>query len=144
LVYYELVLADILEQPRDYHWLKYLGRTPQQYVMADYVAGDLTSFDSEKIILLAGRAMILLKESFNNIVRNSGIQIPTGTSAFHALQAECQKGPNECKQLQSAVAAYSAGSVKVDADGKATFPAGRCRNLLCVWRRSVQQTAVVV
>ena len=71
---------------------------------------------------LAGRAMILLKESFNNIVRNSGIQIPAGTSAFHALQAECQKGPNECKQLLSAVAAYSAGSVKVDADGKATFP----------------------
>jgi hypothetical protein len=67
--------------------------------------------------------MILLKESFNNIVRNSGIQIPAGTSAFHALQAECQKGPNECKQLLSAVAAYSAGSVKVDADGKATFPA---------------------
>ena len=67
--------------------------------------------------------MILLKDSFNNIVRNIGIQIPAGTSAFHALQAECQKGPNECKQVLSAVAAYSAGSVKVDADGNATFPA---------------------
>src|ERR1700730_13428462 len=72
---------------------------------------------------LAGRAMILLKDSFNNIVRNSDIQIPAGTSAFHALQAECQKGPNECKQVLSAVAASSAGTVKVDADGNATFPA---------------------
>ena len=31
--------------------------------------------------------------------------------------------PDECKQVLSAVAAYSAGTVKVDADGNATFPA---------------------
>jgi hypothetical protein len=72
---------------------------------------------------LAGRPMTLMKESFDNVVRKSGVQIPAGTSAYHAFLAECQKGPNQCKQLLTAMAAYSAGNVKLDADGKATLPA---------------------
>jgi hypothetical protein len=71
---------------------------------------------------LAGRTMMLLKDSFDNIVRKSGIQIPAGTSAYHAFEAECQKGPKECKKLLSAVSGQSAANVKLDNDGKATFP----------------------
>ena len=67
--------------------------------------------------------MTLMKESFDNVLRKSGVQIPAGTSAYHAFLAECQKGPNQCKQLLTAMAAYSAGNVKLDADGKATLPA---------------------
>jgi len=47
--YHELVLADILEQPRDYHWLRYLGRMTKQYVMADYVMADLKSFPASEM-----------------------------------------------------------------------------------------------
>jgi ribA/ribD-fused uncharacterized protein len=47
--YYELVLADIIEQPRDYHWLRYLGRRNAQFVMADYVMADLKNFPSTEI-----------------------------------------------------------------------------------------------
>ncbi|MDQ1409977.1 MAG: hypothetical protein QOJ41_1712, partial [Acidobacteriaceae bacterium] len=72
---------------------------------------------------LAGRPMSLMKDSFDNVLRKSGVQIPERTSAYHAFLAECQKGPNECKQLLSGIAAYSAANVKLDADGKATLPA---------------------
>jgi hypothetical protein len=67
--------------------------------------------------------MSLMKDSFDNVLRKSGVQIPERTSAYHAFLAECQKGPNECKQLLSGIAAYSAANVKLDADGKATLPA---------------------
>jgi ribA/ribD-fused uncharacterized protein len=41
--------ASILEQPRDYQWLRYLGKQLGQIIMADYVAADLQSFDVESI-----------------------------------------------------------------------------------------------
>jgi ribA/ribD-fused uncharacterized protein len=48
--YYELVLADVIEQPRDYQWFRYLGRRRNaQYVMADYVMADLKSFPPTEI-----------------------------------------------------------------------------------------------
>jgi Domain of unknown function (DUF4365) len=43
--YYELVLADVLEQPRDYRWLRYLGKRNTQFVMADFGAFPPTEID---------------------------------------------------------------------------------------------------
>jgi hypothetical protein len=72
---------------------------------------------------LAGRSMSLMKDSLNNVLTKNGVQIPSGTSAYHALDAECKKGPNECKRLLSAIGGNSAANAKLDAEGKATFPA---------------------
>jgi hypothetical protein len=48
--YYELILADILEQPRDYHWLRFLGQdVNHRFTMADYVTADLRQFDQAQI-----------------------------------------------------------------------------------------------
>jgi ribA/ribD-fused uncharacterized protein len=47
--YYELVLADIAEQPREYRWLRYLGKRKSQFVMADYVMADLKTFPPSEI-----------------------------------------------------------------------------------------------
>lgn len=48
--YYELTLADILEQPRDYHWLRFLGQDMgHRFTMADYVTADLLQFDHAQI-----------------------------------------------------------------------------------------------
>jgi len=70
---------------------------------------------------LAGQVIVLMKDSFENILRKIGVQVPAGTSPVHAWQAECQKGPAECKQKLSAMAAYTVTSVKLDGNGKATF-----------------------
>jgi hypothetical protein len=64
-----------------------------------------------------------MKDSLNNVLTKNGVQIPSGTSAYHALDAECKKGPNECKRLLSAIGGNSAANAKLDAEGKATFPA---------------------
>lgn len=71
---------------------------------------------------LAERTMMLLRDSFSNILTKSGVSIPTGTSPYHAFEAECQKGPNECKKLLSTMGGQSAANVKFDADGKARVP----------------------
>lgn len=48
--YYELTLAHILEQPRDYHWLRFLGQDMgHRFTMADYVVADLQQFDQSQI-----------------------------------------------------------------------------------------------
>lgn len=48
--YYELTLADILEQPRDYHWLRFLGQdVGHRFTMADYLIADLRQFDHAQI-----------------------------------------------------------------------------------------------
>jgi ribA/ribD-fused uncharacterized protein len=47
--YYQLVLANVLESPRDYHWISYLGRKQDQFIMADYVLADLATFRLEDI-----------------------------------------------------------------------------------------------
>ena len=48
--YYSLILADILEQPRDYHWLRFLAQdSKHHFVMADYITADLQRFDSAEI-----------------------------------------------------------------------------------------------
>jgi ribA/ribD-fused uncharacterized protein len=48
--YYELILADILEQPRDYHWLRFLGQNMNhKFTMADYIMADLQQFDLAQI-----------------------------------------------------------------------------------------------
>jgi hypothetical protein len=72
---------------------------------------------------LAGRSMSLMKDSLNNVLTKNGVPIPAGTSAYHALDAECKKGPNECKRLLLAIGGNSAANAKLDAEGKATFPA---------------------
>jgi ribA/ribD-fused uncharacterized protein len=48
--YYQLILADILEQPRDFHWLRFLGQDMgHRFTMADYVIADLQQFDVAQI-----------------------------------------------------------------------------------------------
>jgi hypothetical protein len=46
---------------------------------------------------LAERTMMLLRDSFSNILTESGVSIPTGTSPYHAFEAECQKDRTNVK-----------------------------------------------
>src|SRR5213078_2062915 len=48
--YYQLRLAHILEQPRDYQWLRFLAQDMgHRFTMADYVTADLKQFDQAEI-----------------------------------------------------------------------------------------------
>lgn len=48
--YYQLILADILEQPPDFHWLRFLAKDMEhRFTMADYVIADLQQFDVAQI-----------------------------------------------------------------------------------------------
>jgi hypothetical protein len=72
---------------------------------------------------LAGRSMSLMKDSLSDLLTKNGVEIPAGTSAYQAMDAECKKTPTECKRLLSAIGGNSAANAKLDAEGKATFPA---------------------
>jgi len=76
---------------------------------------------------LAGHALFLLKDSFNNLLMKNGMQAPTGKTPMQGWDLACQKVLPQCAQAFVGLQPYIAGVVKPDPSGKATFlgvPAG--------------------
>ena len=70
---------------------------------------------------LAGRAFVLLRDSFDNVLAKAGFPVPTGTAPYKAMVMACaQRSPN-CQTAANAINASSVAGVRADAAGKATF-----------------------
>jgi len=76
---------------------------------------------------LAGRPLFLLKESFDNVALKSGIRPPAGKTPMQGWDLACQQKSAQCVQAFMSLQPYTAGTVRIDPSGKATFlgvPAG--------------------
>ena len=76
---------------------------------------------------LAGHALFLLRDSFNNVLMKNGMQAPAGKTPMQGWDLACQKVLPQCMQALAGLQPYIAAVVKPDPSGKATFlgvPAG--------------------
>jgi hypothetical protein len=76
---------------------------------------------------LAGHAMFLLKNSFNDVLLKGGLHPPAGKTPVQGWDLACQKAEPQCVQAFAGVKPYVVGMARIDPAGKATFsgvPAG--------------------
>ncbi|MFI5058344.1 MAG: hypothetical protein ACHQLQ_09160 [Candidatus Acidiferrales bacterium] len=71
---------------------------------------------------LAGRALVLLKDSFDSVLAKSGFPVPAGMAPFKAITIACSNRTPDCQKAAGAINAESVSGVRTDATGKATFP----------------------
>jgi len=70
---------------------------------------------------LAGRAFVLLRDSFDNVLAKGGFPVSAGTAPYKAMLMACaQRSPN-CQTAANAINASSVAGVRADGTGKATF-----------------------
>jgi hypothetical protein len=72
---------------------------------------------------LAGKTLVLLKDSFENMLRKGGVQPPPGTSAMKVWLSACASRQALCQQGMMMGQAATAAGVVVDANGRARFSA---------------------
>ncbi len=74
---------------------------------------------------LAGRSLVLMKDSIDNVLRKLGAPIPANATPFQAWQAwmAACRPPADCKALNASMATYGAGGIKLDSNGKGSFAA---------------------
>jgi hypothetical protein len=72
---------------------------------------------------VAGKTLVLLKDSFENVLRQGGVQPPPGTSALKVWLSACASRQPLCQQgMMMGQAATATGAV-VEANGRAQFSA---------------------
>jgi hypothetical protein len=72
--------------------------------------------------LLAAHPYILLRDSFTDTIART-VAIPPDSSAHKVLGLACGNRTPDCQKIIAAIQADSAGSIRADANGGATFPA---------------------
>jgi hypothetical protein len=72
---------------------------------------------------LAGHHMILLHQSFADILARAGFAPPPGKNIFQAWADSCSKRDPRCQQALAAIGPGNAGVVTIGPDGRASFPA---------------------
>jgi hypothetical protein len=70
---------------------------------------------------LAGRAFVLLKDSFDNVLAKGGFPVPAGIAPYRAMVVACAQRSPDCQTAASAINAASVTGVRADAAGKATL-----------------------
>ena len=71
---------------------------------------------------LANHPYVLLRNSFNDTISQSGVNIPAGTTPFKFLGLACGNRTPDCQTILNAVKAGAVSSVRADVNGGATFP----------------------
>ena len=71
---------------------------------------------------LAGRAFVLLKDSFDNVLAKGGFPVPTGIAPYKAMLMACAQRSPDCQRASNAINAATAAGVRADATGRATLP----------------------
>jgi hypothetical protein len=71
---------------------------------------------------LAGRAFVLLRDSFDNVLAKGGFPVPAGVAPYRAMLMACAQRAPACQTASNAINAASAAGVRADATGKATLP----------------------
>jgi len=72
---------------------------------------------------LAGRAFVLLRDSFDKVLAKGGFLVPTGIAPYKAMLMACRQRSPDCQTASNAITAATATGVRTDATGKATLPA---------------------
>jgi hypothetical protein len=71
---------------------------------------------------LAGRAFVLLRGSFDNVLAKGGFPVPTGVAPYKAMLMACAQRTPDCQTASNAINAATAAGVRADGTGKATLP----------------------
>ena len=102
---------------------------------------------------LAGRPLVLLRDSYGDVLAKGGVTVPSGMSPFTYVANTCAQGRTpDCQKILDAVNANAASAVRADANGKGIFPgvppgtyylnvSTRYNNQPLVWGQAVQLKA---
>jgi hypothetical protein len=71
---------------------------------------------------LAGRAFVLLRDSFDNVLAKGGFPVPAGVAPYRAMLMACAQRAPDCQKASTAINGASVAGVRTDAAGKATLP----------------------
>jgi hypothetical protein len=71
---------------------------------------------------LAGRAFVLLRDSFDKVLAKGGFAVPAGTEPYRAMLMACAQRSPDCQTAANAINAASVAGVRADGAGKATLP----------------------
>jgi hypothetical protein len=71
---------------------------------------------------LAGRAFVLLRDSFDNVLTKGGFPVPSGVAPYRAMVMACAQRAPDCQTASNVINAATAAGVRADATGKATLP----------------------
>jgi hypothetical protein len=99
---------------------------------------------------LAGRPLLLLRESYADGLAKAGVTVPPGTSPYKYAGAAC--APNrtpDCQKISEAVKANAISAIRADANGSGTLPgvppgtyylmiSARYNNQSLIWGGQVQ------
>jgi hypothetical protein len=70
---------------------------------------------------LAGRAFVLLRDSFDSVLAKGGFPVPAGIAPYRAMVAACAQRTPDCQTAATAINRQTVAGVRTDATGKATF-----------------------
>jgi hypothetical protein len=101
---------------------------------------------------LAGRPLLLLRDSYANSIAKSGVTLPPGVSVYKFVGTACASRTPDCQKMMDAVKAASISAVRADAKGSGTMPgvppgtyylmiSARLNNHGFVWGQAVQLKA---
>jgi hypothetical protein len=71
---------------------------------------------------LAGRAFVLLRDSFDSVLAKGGFPVPAGIAPYRAMVAACAQRTPDCQTAATAINGQTVAGIRTDATGKATFP----------------------
>ena len=89
---------------------------------------------------LAGRPLVLLRDSYGDALAKGGVTIPPGVSPFKYVGDTCTSRTPECVKILDAVKVSAASAVRADANGAGDLPRRASGNLLPGYHRSRQQS----
>jgi hypothetical protein len=72
---------------------------------------------------IAGRAFVLLRDSFDNVLAKGGFATPPGASPYIAMLKSCANRSPDCLKASDAINGAGAAGTRLNATGKATFTA---------------------
>jgi hypothetical protein len=71
---------------------------------------------------LAGRAFVLLRDSFDSVLAKGGFPVPAGSAPYRAMVVACAQRTPDCQTAATAINGQTVAGIRTDATGKATFP----------------------
>jgi hypothetical protein len=72
---------------------------------------------------IAGRAFVLLRDTFDNVLAKGGFATPDGASPYVAMLKACANRSPDCLKASDAINGAGAAGTRLDATGRATFTA---------------------
>ena len=101
---------------------------------------------------LAGRPLVLLRDSYADALAKGGVAVPPGMSPYKYVGSVCTARTPECQKILDSIKANAISSVRADANGAGIFPgvppgeyylmiSARYNNQSLVWGQAVQLKA---